>query len=314
MTAQLFIDSLVAVNLVVSLFLTVLISLLVTRLSLSALQKRQAHLLTFSFFPTMAIISSSHASWINAPWFLGPIELLLTTLIGPFLFDLIYGRLSNQSLLPPLLSITALIMLPIILFANTDFLLALPATFTAAAMIYYVSRKGDQRDSVINHVFAVALTVQLAQLLRFFGSDISWLEEIVPFTATLLGLVYLCLVLGRGHWRLIQEKQQDVSREIFEAVDNHIRQHRLYLDPTLTVAKVASELDLPSYIVSQAVNQHLGRFNDYINKLRVAAFLERYTDQSNVGALAQQVGFNSRSAFYRAFKTETGTIPSKYAL
>ncbi|MCG8415543.1 MAG: helix-turn-helix domain-containing protein [Pseudomonadales bacterium] len=66
--------------------------------------------------------------------------------------------------------------------------------------------------------------------------------------------------------------------------------------------------------MSQAVNQHFGRFNDYINKLRVAAFLERYTEQSNVGVLAQQVGFNSRSAFYRAFKTETGTIPSKYAL
>ncbi|MCG8415577.1 MAG: hypothetical protein MI746_15280, partial [Pseudomonadales bacterium] len=231
MTAQLFIDSLVAVNLVVSLFLTVLISLLVARFSLSALQKRQAYLLICSFFPTMAIISSSHASWLNAPWFLGPIELLLTALIGPFLFDLIYGRLNNKSVLSRLLSITTVVTLPIILFANTDFLLALPASFSAAAMIYYVRRMRDQRDSVINHLLAVALTVQLAQLIRFFGSDISWLEEIVPFTATLLGLVYLCLVLVRGHWKLTQDKQQNVGREIFEAVNQHIQQHRLYLDP-----------------------------------------------------------------------------------
>ncbi len=157
------------------------------------------------------------------------------------------------------------------------------------------------------------MTIHLAPLLRFLGRDLAWFGELVPFTATLLGLRYMIwLFLPQQRTSRKSQDEEGVIAPVFDLVDRHLKTSRCYRDSRLNLASLARELDLPSYIVSQAINQYAGRFNDYVNQFRIEDFLDQYREQQNIEALAHQVGFNSRSAFYRAFRSATGKTPSQY--
>ena len=66
--------------------------------------------------------------------------------------------------------------------------------------------------------------------------------------------------------------------------------------------------------VSQTLNQEIGAsFFDYVARWRIAASKPLITaGDASVLTVALDVGFNSRSAFYKAFKRETGLTPKGY--
>ncbi len=312
MSEQLFVDSLVAVNIAISIFLWCFVSLWVWRSEQTALKKRQALLLVSVMFPVMIVISFSHASWSFAHGFLYWAELVLSFIGGPLFFDFVYGRFKSKSCLYwtlPCNGIAAILMWS---FGNPGLVIFSPALFTLAAFVIYLQYRKSANDRVSVHVLSIALAMHLAQILRFAGRDLGWFEEVVPFTATLLGLAYMIWLL-LPHQKAGKKWQDDEAiTSVYELVDAHLKNSKTYRDPKLTLSTLSNELKLPAYIVSQAINQNAGRFNDYINQFRIEAFIGHYRHQQNVEALAHQVGFNSRSAFYRAFRASTGKTPSQY--
>ena len=71
-------------------------------------------------------------------------------------------------------------------------------------------------------------------------------------------------------------------------------------------------------LLSKVINEHYGkRFSDYMIELRIEAFIALAVkpgmiDQYTFFGLAQKVGFNSKSAFNRAFKKITNQTPTQY--
>lgn len=92
---------------------------------------------------------------------------------------------------------------------------------------------------------------------------------------------------------------------------------RPYLEPTLTLAQLAEKAGLSSNYLSQIINQQTGsNFFDYVNGHRVAAAKQVLADPDkarlSVLTVAMDAGFNSKSAFYTAFKHHAGVTPSDY--
>ncbi len=92
---------------------------------------------------------------------------------------------------------------------------------------------------------------------------------------------------------------------------------KLYLDNSLTLQKLADELDLPSYHLSQIINERLNQnFFDFINSYRVKEAKKLLTDPKGelltILAVAEEVGFNSKSAFNAAFKKNSGMTPTEF--
>jgi AraC-like DNA-binding protein len=90
-----------------------------------------------------------------------------------------------------------------------------------------------------------------------------------------------------------------------------------YTDQSLTLSKLADQLNVPSTYISQVVNKQLGiNFNDFVNEWRVkeAQSLLKNSDNHNLTLLfiAQSSGFKSSSAFNAAFKKITDTTPSQF--
>lgn len=88
----------------------------------------------------------------------------------------------------------------------------------------------------------------------------------------------------------------------------------LYLDPNLSLPMLAKKIGVSTNILSQTLNENIkSNFFDYVNSYRIAASLPMITKRKNtILTVAMTVGFNSRSAFYKAFKRETGTTPGSY--
>mgnify|MGYP003661254958 FL=1 len=80
---------------------------------------------------------------------------------------------------------------------------------------------------------------------------------------------------------------------------------------------MSDQINMPYYKVSAFIHSAFNQnFNEFINSIRVKEFINELHQNSHqsltIKGLANKVGFKSTSAFYKAFKKETGTTPSKY--
>ena len=101
------------------------------------------------------------------------------------------------------------------------------------------------------------------------------------------------------------------------AVAGYMRQHKPYLNPSLTIHELATGLKLPPHVLSKVINEGFGQnFFDLINGYRVDEFKQAMAApqarQYTLLALALEVGFNSKTAFNRAFKKQTDQTPRGY--
>lgn len=86
----------------------------------------------------------------------------------------------------------------------------------------------------------------------------------------------------------------------------------LYREPNLSLWDLAKHIGVTSHYVSQTLNTQLhSSFFDYVNRWRIKDAVEQLTKtDETILSIAYDVGFNSRSAFYKAFKREMGKTPS----
>ena len=92
---------------------------------------------------------------------------------------------------------------------------------------------------------------------------------------------------------------------------------RPFLDPEITLPKLAQTLGIPSAHLSQLLNDGLGRnFYEFINGYRVAESRRRLAKpeaaRDKLIAVALECGFNSLATFNRVFKSIVGRTPSDY--
>jgi len=109
----------------------------------------------------------------------------------------------------------------------------------------------------------------------------------------------------------LQEQQLE---RIAEKVEHAMGGQQLYLDSALSLQKLALEIQVSPNYLSQTLNETLDKsFYDYVNGWRIQhAIPEVLQAQKTVLDIAMDVGFNARSSFYKAFKSETGHTPSEY--
>lgn len=108
----------------------------------------------------------------------------------------------------------------------------------------------------------------------------------------------------------------DHAAKLATRIETAMQKDTLYLDPSLSLQKLSQHIGALPNQVSQTLNQEIGAtFFDYVARWRIEASKPLITSgEASVLSVALEVGFNSRSAFYKAFNRETGTTPKGYRL
>lgn len=107
--------------------------------------------------------------------------------------------------------------------------------------------------------------------------------------------------------------------DLCRQIDAYMQQQKPYTSKNISLPVLATALGLTTHELSVLLNSHYHlNFTDFINTHRIRHIQAQMASADNlksytIEALASEVGFASRSAFYNAFKKLAGTSPLQYA-
>lgn len=104
---------------------------------------------------------------------------------------------------------------------------------------------------------------------------------------------------------------------ICDKIDNLILKEKLYLNSSLNLSFLASQINISDRMISKAINVVKKKnFNHFIHEYRIREFKmlvqqDKYKNYS-IEALANEIGYNSRASFYKNFKKIVGISPMDF--
>jgi AraC-like DNA-binding protein len=105
------------------------------------------------------------------------------------------------------------------------------------------------------------------------------------------------------------------SSDLFEKIKAIVNKEKMYLDFDLKLNTVAEKLNYSIHHISQAINQNSNMsFPDFISSFRIAEAKKKLLvpKPDTIFAISLDVGFNSKAAFYTAFKKHTQMTPTEF--
>ncbi len=105
--------------------------------------------------------------------------------------------------------------------------------------------------------------------------------------------------------------------KLLKDLQSKMEQERVFTDSTISLDKLAKQLGTNRSNLSKAINTGLGvNFTTYLNSYRIKEAIRIFNEQAHssltVESIGQLCGFNTRQAFHRAFKQETGMNMRQY--
>lgn len=109
----------------------------------------------------------------------------------------------------------------------------------------------------------------------------------------------------------------DAARSLSQQLTSLMEQEKIFLEPDISLEKLAAKLETGKHHVSQVINETLGvSFFEFINQWRIeeAKRLLQETSKAdmNVIEVAYSAGFNNKGSFNAAFKKSTGMTPTEF--
>ena len=102
--------------------------------------------------------------------------------------------------------------------------------------------------------------------------------------------------------------------DVLAAFDRLMQEQRLFLDPNLTLDRMARRLGIPARQISAAINAvHARNVSQVVNQYRVAEAQRLLTSTArSVTEVLMDAGFQTKSNFNREFRRVAGMSPSDY--
>lgn len=115
----------------------------------------------------------------------------------------------------------------------------------------------------------------------------------------------------------IPSLSREQMREICDKASQYLQTTKAYVQPDISLALFAKEIDVPQRTLSRCINGYLRRnFFEFINEMRVEEakrrLLELDASGYNIDSIYTACGFRSRSTFFLVFKKVEGKTPAAW--
>ena len=180
-------------------------------------------------------------------------------------------------------------------------------------------------NSVISHILIYGFTQNFYHKIFFSVMDliaIYWVSYFGILQRNVRSLLNSNWNSDVSQIKPMEQKQagiitQKKLEELMMKIDNHMALTKSFINPDLTIVDLAKGLEVHPKLLSTTINTYNKQnFNSYVNQFRIikAEKLLKNKNMKNLSieGIGKEVGFHSKSAFYSAFKKETGTTPTKF--
>lgn len=105
------------------------------------------------------------------------------------------------------------------------------------------------------------------------------------------------------------------AKSLYDDLDRSVRESKIYREPGLKLEQLGAHTGLPPHYLSYVINSQSGKnVQNWLNRFRIQDAKKMLIEQKDrpVLQIGLAAGFNSKAAFNRAFKMETGKSPSEF--
>ena len=209
-----------------------------------------------------------------------------------------------------------------------------------------------QRLYLLRWLFGLYLLVLIADIVQFLSENTSFFSYDIPVLKILVFAFVLLLVNLMFYFSvfhatslfaisedektfipdtlILQPEQITVSKTtgnakepdpdiliMLEELQKYMQSEKPYLNASLTLKDLGAALNIQPRVLSQMINNYLDtNFSNYINTLRVQEVAERLKnpqdEKETIAEVMYTCGFNTKSAFFTAFKKQFGIAPKQY--
>jgi AraC-like DNA-binding protein len=189
---------------------------------------------------------------------------------------------------------------------------------------FYSSRNFKSTDWIAFLIYSYCITATLIGALEIIFP----LNKIMIVSYGLfwifLNVIYLKVMILPVDIAGVEEDNQvhsaineDNVLSVFPAIEQTIREEKLYLNPDLTLRELSQKLKIPDRTLSQVIRQRTGRnFCDFVNAFRIEYAKLKMLTPENKGLTILEIlydsGFNSKSVFNFQFRKFTGKSPLQF--
>lgn len=205
------------------------------------------------------------------------------------------------------------------------------AVFSMAVYVYIIFRlivlrshidDKENRLSVLRILFPLVLCIFISvlyYLLPYSHTDkYSVTVLVVTFYVVTMRYPDIFIVLraeaAKMRYKISKLGGLDIKK-IMSEIDTALTTEKIFLESDLSLNKLALRAGVSPHQLSEILNDYYGKtFFDFINHYRVgeARHILAGDPSSTALGVGMRVGFNSNSAFYRAFKKETNVSPALF--
>lgn len=184
-------------------------------------------------------------------------------------------------------------------------------------------KKKENLKSLDVWFLSIYLGVSFIWLAYTIAAYTSYIVGALSFTFVLYLIVLLLIFRNSNENSTFFEekekyKNKEIDKETIQLIEQKfplIVEKELFLNPNFTLEEAAKELKMTKHILSQYVNEILGKsFSNLIKEYRVEKAKQLLETSTNytIESLGYDSGFNSKSTFFTAFKKITGLTPAEY--
>lgn len=165
---------------------------------------------------------------------------------------------------------------------------------------------------------AAEVTFHVPRLILGLPLWLGFLLAAIPVTLGAGYLIYRKNVKNVKVQHVQAQSIPEMSKDVKHLMElkTLMEEKKVYKDEGVSLKSLSHQLNIPDRYLSHLINERLKKsFFDLINHYRVEEakkMLVVDNDRKNVLEIAYEVGFNTKSAFNRAFKKHTSMTPTQY--
>ncbi len=190
----------------------------------------------------------------------------------------------------------------------------------------YIIRKYSENEKSRSAILKIMLFLSISAILTIIPELAPVNIKDIYSVLVLIIFFYLMTMRYPQIFILLREEAQKVQYTrskinnldielIKKNLEHKLKEEKLFLESDLTLKDLSNDIGITPHQLSEILNVYYKQsFYDFINHFRIEEAKKIFASDNTATALGIcfHVGFNSNSAFYRAFKKETGISPGSY--